>query len=259
LRGCATNGGGFVLLALIGWGLGLWTYVVIAMAIQLAVYALHGWPNKSEEFYDLSGSLTHLAVVVASALGDGRSKRQVFTAVAAVIWMTRLGTFLYIRIAKDGKDERFDPLKKHWWSFLGAWTLQATWVVLTELPIILINTRTDAGGCNIIDYLCMILWAAGFCFEVLADMQKMMFRLNPENKGKYITTGVWAVSRHPNYFGEILMWASLALMVSFYGILSGQYSLLAAWISPAFTALLLLKVSGVPMVERAGEKKWGND
>merc|ERR1711990_389210 len=166
---------------------------------------------------------------------------------------------LYIRIAKDGKDERFDPIKVHWWSFLGAWTLQATWVVLTELPVILINTRSDTRGCNIVDYLCMFLWAAGFCFEVLADMQKMIFRLNPENKGKYITSGVWAVSRHPNYFGEILMWASLALMVSFYGIMSGQYSLLAAWVSPLFTAALLLKVSGVPMVEKAGMKKWGND
>ena len=123
MRGCATNGGAFVLLFLVGWGLELWTYVFIAVAIQVAVFLLHGLPNKSEEFYDLSGSLTHFAVVLASACGDGRSKRQVFTALVSTIWMTRLGTFLYMRIAKDGKDERFDPIKPHWLSFLGAWML----------------------------------------------------------------------------------------------------------------------------------------
>jgi len=111
------------LLFLVGWGLELWTYVFIAVAIQVAVYLLHGLPNKSEEFYDLSGSFTHFAVVLASACGDGRSKRQVFTALVSTIWMTRLGTFLYMSIAKDGKDERFDAIKPHWLSFLGAWML----------------------------------------------------------------------------------------------------------------------------------------
>jgi len=105
----------------------------------------------------------------------------------------------------------------------------------------------------------MLLWFVGFFIEVIADMQKMIFRFNPENKGKFIHSGIWILSRHPNYFGEILMWASLALMISFFGILTGQYSLLFAWVSPAFTATLLLKVSGVPMVEKAGMKKWGND
>lgn len=127
--------------------------------------------------------------------------------------------------------------------------------------MILINTRIDDGTytCNIIDYFFMLLWAVGFFFEIVADMQKMMFRLDSSNKGKFITGGVWALSRHPNYFGEILMWTSLALMVSFFGIVTGQYSLLAAWGSPGITALLLLKVSGVPMVEKLGMKKWGND
>jgi len=122
-RGMATNGGALAILFLVGWGLQLWTYVFIAVAIQVAVFVLHGLPNKSEEFYDLSGSFTHFAVVLAASMGDGRSKRQLFTALVSAVWMTRLGTFLYIRIAKDGKDERFDPLKPNALAFLGAWML----------------------------------------------------------------------------------------------------------------------------------------
>lgn len=108
---------------MVGWGLELWSYVFLSVGIQVSVFLLHGLPNKSEEFYDLSGSATHFALVAASVYGDGRSKRQVLSALFSVVWMTRLGTFLYMRIAKDGKDERFDPIKPNWFSFLGAWML----------------------------------------------------------------------------------------------------------------------------------------
>jgi len=178
--------------------------------------------------------------------------------------MTRLGSFLYARILRDGKDERFNRIKQNWLSFLGAWTVQAVWVMLVELPVILINLADDASTPTspllvAVDVACLLLWAAGFLIEATADAQKMVFRSDPANKSRYITDGLWAYSRHPNYFGEILMWTAMATAVSAAGLFRKDTSMLYSFVSPAFTALLLLKVTGVPMVEAAGEHKWGDD
>jgi len=261
VRGCVTNGVGSLLLYACATGLDIVPHVSLAAGIQLAVYLFHGLPCSSERFYDLSGSFTHFSLV-AYAVGAEprvRTARQVVIALFSVVWMTRLGTFLYARIQKDGKDERFDAIKPCWLSFLGAWTLQACWVTLIQLPIVLINNRDDTIPLGPVDVLALGLWIVGFVFEFCADIEKATFRADPANKSRFITTGTWALSRHPNYFGEILMWAAMAICVSWVGWQNGDTVLLWAWGSPAFTAALLLKVSGVPMVEKAGEKKWGND
>lgn len=230
----------------------------LACALQLAVFVVHGLPFRSEEFYDLSGSVTHFAVVVQSLLNasPAPTPRGILVSLASVLWMTRLGTFLFLRIARDGRDARFDSLKPCWLSFLGAWTIQAAWVTLTELPIVLCNARAagDQPPLGLTDAALAAAWGAGFVLEVAADMAKFTFRNDPANRAKFITGGVWGWSRHPNYFGEIAMWVALAAVVTLCAGCSH-----AAWISPAFTALLLLKISGVPMVEKAGMKKWGND
>lgn len=261
IRGAVSNSVGIALFLLIARGLGLELYVGVAAGIQYLVFALHGCPNRSEKFYDLSGSFTHLALVATSLTREtrARSPRQIFTALTATLWMTRLGTFLYSRILRDGKDARFDNIKPVWLAFMGAWTIQALWVSITELPVLLINDRDDTAPVTVVDYLGMLLWFAGFLIEAAADSEKMVFRDDPANKGKYITTGLWSYSRHPNYFGEIMMWCAQALVVSSAALQLGEWKLLWAWASPAFTALLLLRVSGVPMVEKAGMKKWGED
>ena len=115
-------------------------YCAVALLMQWAVFALHALPFTSEKFYDLSGSATHLAVVAVSlCLKTGvRSPRQLLISIASVVWMTRLGTFLYCRILRDGRDPRFDALKTVWLAFLGAWTVQACWVSLVQLPVLLL-------------------------------------------------------------------------------------------------------------------------
>jgi len=261
-RGAVTNGLASVLLLSVGYGLGLGFYAQLAVIIQLLVFLCHGLPQSSEKFYDLSGSFTHFALVAASVMADGtklRTPRQLGLALASVVWMTRLGSFLFIRISRDGKDGRFDQLKENWFAFMGAWALQATWVLLIQLPVILLNSQDDSVPLSNVDYLAAVLWFVGFFVEVIADFQKFQFRGDVANKEKYITHGLWSYSRHPNYFGEILMWSALALTVSNVGIATGDTRLHGAWVSPLFTALLLLKVSGVPMVEKAGAKKWGDD
>eukprot|EP00939_MAST-03C_sp_MAST-3C-sp1_P005033 g5033.t1 len=233
---------------------------MLSLGLQLAVFALHGWPNSSEKFYDLSGSLTHFTLVSYALLhSPHNTTNSVFASVVSYVWMARLGSFLYKRILRDGKDGRFDHIKPVWLSFLGAWTIQALWVLLIQMPIILLCNEDKGSDDDLpsLGALCgMILWVLGFVVEVVADTQKNVFRDDPHNRHKFITHGLWRYSRHPNYFGEIVMWSALALIASVVAIETGDGALHWAWLSPMFTTFLLLKVSGVPMLERAGRKKW---
>ncbi len=189
-------------------------YVAVAVAVQLLVFLIHGLPHRSEKFYDLSGSITHFLVVSSSLLREPkvRSVRQVTTALASTVWMTRLGTFLFLRINRDGKDERFAAITPVWLSFLGAWMLQAAWVVLTQLPVILMNevgaSTSAASGMGLstleetplglLDAACAITWLVGFYVEFTADLEKFTFRGEAKNRDKFISSGLWAMCRHPN-------------------------------------------------------------
>jgi len=135
---------------------------------------------------------------------------------------------------------------------------------LIQLPVILINDRVDKSPIGPADYVALVLWIIGFLCEAKSDNEKFVFRSKPENRKTFITHGMWSLSRHPNYFGEILMWCSIALAISFTSDVDGKWaaagkaSVYYGWISPAFTAFLLLFVSGVPLVEKAGDEKWGH-
>merc|ERR1719247_1372259 len=200
-----------------------------------------------------------LVVLALTAQPLARSPRQVLSALASVVWMTRLGTFLFLRIRKDGRDGRFDDFKTCWWAFLGVWSLQALWVTGIQLPVILLNTRADDVPFSVVDGVCVAAWALGFVLEFTADVEKFTFRADPANRNKFITSGLWRFSRHPNYFGEILMWTAQAGLATYMAASSGDVKMYAAWGSPILTAVLLLGASGVPMVEAAGMKKWGTD
>lgn len=259
IRGACTNSIPLAALCGIIYWFGLDKYVALALGFQWFVFLLHGLPQSSEKLYDLSGSLTHFAIVIFSLLRSGivRSPRQNMVAIASIVWMVRLGSFLYLRITKDGRDDRFSSIKQNWLTFMGAWTIQAMWVMLIQMPVIIINELADEAPLNFIDMIALVGWIMGFAIEVTADIEKFVFRCHTENKEKFITNGMWAYSRHPNYFGEILMWSCISLSVS--GSCSCLRLIAGAWLSPAFTAFLLLKVSGVPMVEAAGKKKWGDN
>lgn len=235
-----------------------WDFAAWAFGIQWAFFLFQAWPQRSEKLYDASGSLTHLALVLAGLLSHPlRSPRQILLSVASVVWCTRLGTFLFNRISQDREDTRFTELKKEFWTFSIAWNLQVLWVFLLQLPVTLVNSSAVQPATGIWDVLGISLWSLGFLLEAVADGQKFAFRGVASNKGKFIQSGLWRYSRHPNYFGEILMW--LGLSISFCSCLSGLSWQLLVWLSPAFNAFLLLFVSGVPMLEKAGEKKWGKD
>ena len=211
---------------------------------------------QTEKYYDLTGSFTYLSVVgFAAYFSQPLDTRAMLVAIMVALWAARLGSFLFARIRKDGKDRRFDAIKTSPLRFLMTWTLQGLWVVLTAACALAVVTSGTSVTLDIYAYIGGAMWLAGFVIEVTADEQKKAFRANPDNEGKFISTGIWAWSRHPNYLGEIVLWLGIAVMAV--PVLSGAQW--AVMISPVFVILLLTKVSGVPGLESHANKKWGDD
>lgn len=227
--------------------------VGMAYLIQWLVF-VPSYLLRNESFFDLTGSVTYISVTLVAVLlspeVDGRS---ILLLGLVVIWAVRLGTYLFRRIRKAGKDARFDELKTSFPRFLMTWTLQGLWVSLTLSAALAAITTTTRKGLDSFALIGFLVWALGFAFEVVADTQKSRFRADPANKGKFIHTGVWAWSRHPNYFGEIVLWIGVAIIAV--PVLQGwQWATL---ISPVFVTLLLTRVSGVPLLEKRADEKWG--
>jgi len=227
--------------------------VGLAFVIQWLAF-LPAYVRQTEKFYDLAGSVTYITVtVLALLLSPLLDDRSVLLLALVVMWATRLGTFLFNRVLSSGGDDRFDEIKPSFLRFLNTWTLQGLWVTFTlaaALAAITTTVRRDLGVFALVGFL---VWAFGFTFEVLADAQKNQFRADPANKGKFINTGLWAWSRHPNYFGEITLWIGVALIAL--PVLRGWQWL--TLISPLFVALLITRVSGVPMLEKKADERWG--
>tara|TARA_B110000444_G_scaffold138599_1_gene130129 strand:- start:21 stop:653 length:633 start_codon:yes stop_codon:yes gene_type:complete len=179
----------------------------------------------------------------------------VIISILVIMWAGRLGTFLFTRIAKDGEDKRFRTIKPDMAQFFMTWTLQGMWVSVCSLCAITAIASDTGIILNNIFYIGLLMFVGGFAIEIVADQQKSAFRAIPENRNKFITSGLWSKSRHPNYFGEITLWTGVAVM-SFSSLSGAEYLTL---ISPVFTYLLLVKISGVRMLEGRGQKTWGQD
>lgn len=208
---------------------------------------------KTEKFYDLAGSFTFILLSYLSHEGSRKTVRQFIQSHMIMAWAGRLGLYLFMRILKDGKDKRFNRAKEDPKEFFIFWTLQGVWVFVTLLPSLLLNNSTKDVAIGRRDYLGWTFWMVGMFFEVVADFQKTMFKNDPRNEGKFINTGLWAISRHPNYFGEILLWFGLYFSAS--SVFRGVEYL--SVLSPVFVHLLITRISGIPLLEKAGLKKWG--
>jgi steroid 5-alpha reductase family enzyme len=252
------------LLALVGHAASLLEYAAVAVGIQWAAALFYAIPRKDERIFDLTGAVTHATLVrlayrVAVEDKPDLGWRAQGLTVLVCVWCARLGLFLYWRILSRGEDTRFAEIRTDKLRFLSVWTIQGLWVFLTDLPVLLsVVHGQHSAEIHPLDVAGAALWAVGFALEALADWQKTQFRQDPKNKGKFICSGLWAYSRHPNYLGEILLWIGVFL-VSVHTLQGQQtYQLLAA-ISPVFVALLLLFVSGIPLLEKQGDERWGKD
>jgi steroid 5-alpha reductase family enzyme len=224
---------------------------VLHWAIFIPSYAF-----QTEHYFDLTGSLSYITtVIVAMVLNPSLDIRDLIICAMILVWAVRLGSFLFWRIKKDGQDKRFIVMKTKFTWFLLTWTLGGLWVLVTMaagLAALTSNTTVELG---ILGYVGIALWLFGFAVEVIADNQKTQFKKDLNNRDRFITSGLWSWSQHPNYFGEITLWLGLALFT--YPVLSGWQ--LVTLISPIFVYLLLTRLSGIPTLDRLAKEKWGSD
>ncbi len=212
--------------------------------------------GQTEHYFDLTGTISYLtAIALGFYLNPSSDPRDLLIGVLITIWAIRLGTFLFTRVKKDGKDKRFTVMKTQFVWYLMTWTIGGCWVFITMaagLAAITSNTTVALGWPALVGTL---LWIIGFSIEIIADKQKRDFKKDNSKDKEFITTGLWAWSRHPNYFGEIILWIGVTIIA--YPVLVGWQ--LCTLISPIFVYVLLTRISGVPLLENRAIKKWGSD
>jgi steroid 5-alpha reductase family enzyme len=227
--------------------------VGLVFLIQWIVF-IPAYRTQSERFYDLTGGLTYISVtLLVAALSAPLDARSILLVALVMLWAGRLGTFLFRRVLKAGKDGRFDDIKPSFVRFLNAWTIQALWITLTAGAALAAITSGNRVAFDVFAVIGLCVWLVGFTIEATADLQKNRFRSGPANKGRFIHTGLWSWSRHPNYFGEITLWVGVAL-IAFPALQGWQ---LVTLISPVFVFLLITRVSGVPLLEKYADETWG--
>jgi steroid 5-alpha reductase family enzyme len=233
--------------------------VAVFFALAIFIFVLQwlafvpAYLLQTERFYDLIGSITYISVIVlAISQIEPMDTRALVLASLVVLWAIRLGSFLFLRICQDGNDSRFDQIKGDPLRFLSAWTLQGLWILVTAGCALAAITSSVVAPFEWLGLLGSLIWLLGFLIESIADYQKRVFRKAQKGKHGFIQSGLWAYSRHPNYFGEILLWAGIAL-IALPGLVGWQ---LVTLISPLFVILLLTKVSGIPLLEAKADERW---
>ena len=227
---------------------------LVAFALQWFAF-VPAYYLQTEKFYDLTGSLTFITLVLmALALGGDMDNRALLLAACVLIWALRLGSYLFRRILHDGSDTRFDHIKPVASRFFLTWTLQGLWVLTTSACALAAMTSPRHVDLQWFDIPGLALFLSGFAIEVIADQQKRRHRAQC-GPDRFIDSGLWRRSRHPNYFGEITLWCGSALLAA--PALSGwQWATL---VSPVFVTVLLTRISGIPLLERKADQRWGDD
>ena len=212
---------------------------------------------KTEKYFDITGTLAYLIMLGIAGysvnLNENISLRSKVVIILVIIWSLRLGIFLLIRVFQVGEDRRFSEAKKSFFKFMKFFSISALWVFLTTLNALTLILNNAQSINDFYFFIGISIWIIGFLFEVVADNQKRQFRTERKNdENPFISTGLWSISRHPNYFGEILIWFGMAI-ISIPTLSAWQFTSL---ISPIFVYILLTRISGVNLLEEQADKKW---
>ena len=236
-------------------GINAFTFILFVAVILQIIFFIPSFLLKTEKYYDLVGSLTYIATV-SLAYFSVENKTMIDSIIYfyVMVWALRLGIYLFRRVRNDGKDVRFEQAKRHFLWFLQYWMGQALWVSLTACAAIIAILSPEDDTLPVLAMVGMALWLSGFTIESIADYQKRAFRKENNPSEAFIHTGLWARSRHPNYFGEITLWTGIAVIAL--NTLTGiEYITL---ISPVFVYILLTRMSGINMLERIADERYGH-
>ena len=199
-------------------------------------------------FWGMGFVLVNLFYFIVS--GDIISQRKILVLMLVTVWGLRLFIYLSWRNLGKGEDFRYQKFRqdygpeRYWWvSYFQVFLLQGTLIMLVSLPLLGVNNESRSGDLVFLDYLGIVIWLIGFVFESVGDYQLSRFKKNTDNKGKVLDKGLWKYTRHPNYFGDIVVWCSFAL----FSVASGNYWHIAGSL---IMTLLIIKVSGVFLLEK---------
>jgi len=229
---------------------------IVTVAMQFSFF-LVACTCKFDKVTDFAGGTNFVVLAVLTMVLAGTYQwRQIVATVCVVAWGLRLSGYLLYRIIKIGEDDRFDDKRSDPLKFAGFWIFQAVWVFTVSLPVIFVNAPSSAtvlseDAVTPMDIVGLAFFAIGLLIETISDQQKFSFRNDPANKGKWCEVGLWKISRHPNYFGEISLWIGLFILSTSICI-GGQW---AGVLSPLFTASILLFLSGIPLLEKKSDER----
>lgn len=210
---------------------------------------------KTDKLTDAAYALSFFVLAMFGLYsGELTTGRMLFAAMVS-LWAVRLGGFLLYRIQKTGRDQRFDAWRNSFWLLGRFWVLQAITAWIVMLPVLLALSKVDV-TLTVSSFVGIALWACALVIEAVADLQKFRFTQNPKNKGKWIAEGLWSWSRHPNYFGEILVWTGTYIAV-FSSLIAPER--IAGLASPLFITGILLFATGIPILEKQADQKWGKE
>lgn len=228
--------------------------LVFALALNLIGFGF-AFRFKTDKLTDMSYALTFVGIAFFGVLRNDMTLPKLVLFTFVCLWAARLGSYLAYRIHVMGRDKRFDEMRGNFLKFLSFWVLQAitAWIVMIPVTYVL---NTDVTATTLVLWLGALIALKGLLIEAIADMQKFRFMTNAKNKNKWIDSGLWRYSRHPNYLGEIVFWTGVYL--ASLTQLSGTQAYIAL-VSPLFIASMLLFVSGIPLLEKSADKKWGKD
>lgn len=231
----------------------LYVALLVSVGINVAMF-IPAFIYKTDKITDISYAVTFAVVAMYAYVQSSKQAVHGIVLLLVLLWSFRLGSFLFMRIQKMGKDKRFDDKRDRFFAFLGFWLLQgATVFVVMLAPLLAFKQTTPT--LTLLTTLGIVIFAVGLILEATADAQKFAFNNDSRNKNKWIQSGVWSVSRHPNYLGEMLVWLGMYAVV--FSSLTGK-DIYSAALSPLYIVCLLLFVSGVPLLEKSANKKWGN-
>jgi len=206
--------------------------------------------RKDNSIADIGWGVGFLVVwAVTFLLEPGGTPVQLLAGGLVAAWGLRLSGHIYFRNRGRGEDFRYAQWRREWGrafalrSYLQVFLLQGLFLLLVAMPVILVN-RSPSGSIGGPAVSGAVIWLIGFVFESFGDAQLRRFKKNPANRGRIMTRGLWRYTRHPNYFGESLMWWGLFLV---------GLSVAGGWaglVSPLLLTLLLTRVSGIPLLEK---------